>query len=161
MRLRRLSVKQKLYLLVLGLFIILFLIFTGRLFQKSIHHTEQAPVANEELLILGIAGTTEGLESGEIYTDKGIYSYEGETDLTPYLYQSVQAVTEEDKILHIKNLLQREVTLQNCLITENEKDTVTIFSKGFSIALPCQNLQAEFTDEIADVTLTNGRVTKL
>ena len=161
MRLRRLSVKQKLYLLVLGLFIILFLIFTGRLFQKSIHHTEQAPVANEELLILGIAGTTEGLESGEIYTDKGIYSYEGETDLTPYLYQSVQAVTEEDKILHIINLLQREVTLQNCLITENEKDTVTIFSKGFSIALPCQNLQAEFTDEIADVTLTNGTVTKL
>lgn len=161
MRFRRLSVKHKMYLLLLGLLIIVFLILTGRLFQKSRQNAEQTPVANEELLILGIAGSLEGLESGEVYTDKGIYSYEGETDLTPYLYQSVQAVTEEDKILHIKNLLQREVTLENCLITENEKDTVTVFSQGFSIALPCQNLQAEFTDEIADVTLTNGTVTKL
>lgn len=161
MGLKRFSRKQKVYLLILGLLVIFFLFITGRIFDKGGQQEEQTPVANEELLILGTPDTVEKLEKNQVYTDKGIYTYEKETDWSPYLYQSVQAVTEDDKILHIKNLLQREVKLENCLITENSADTVTIFSEGFLLALPCKNLSAEFSDEVADIYLTNGSITKI
>lgn len=161
MILRRLSRKQKVYLLILGLLVIFFLLLTGRIFYRSGQNRENTPVANEELLILGTSDTVNGLEGGSVYTDKGIYIFEEEIDWTPYLYQSVQAVTEDDRILHIKNLLQREVKLENCLITENSADTVTIFSEGFRIKLPCKNLTAQFLDEIVDIYLTNGSITKI
>lgn len=151
----------KVYLLIAGVLVILFLILTGRLLGGNEQRQEDAPIANEELLILGTSQTVEGLSEKEVYTDQGIYTYEGETDLALYLYQSVQAVTEDAKILHINNLLQREVKLQNCLIVENTQDTVTIFSEGFRISIPCKNLSAQFFDEIVDIYLTNGSITRI
>lgn len=161
MRLNRLKRKYRVYLLILGLLVILFLALTGKLFQKNAPFRDETPVANEELLILGTTDSVEGLEEGEVYTDKGIYLFEEKIDWTPYLYQSVQAVTEENRILHINNLLQREVKLQNCLIIENTAQNVTIFSEGFQVTLPCKNLTAQFSDEIVDIYLTNGSITKI
>ena len=161
MRVRRLSRKQKGYLLILGLIVLGFLFLTGKLFRKEQPIKEKTPIANEELLILGTYDTIQNLEENQVYTDKGIYSYQEEIDWTPYLYQSVQAVTEESEILHINNLLQREVKLENCLITENTDQNVKIFSEGFFIDLPCQNLTASFSDQIVDIYLTNGSITKI
>jgi stage II sporulation protein D len=96
-----------------------------------------------------------------VYTDKGIFYYKNAIDWSSYLFQSIQAVTEDDQILHINNLLRREVTLENCLIVDNTKDQVRIFSEGFQISLPCRNLAVEFSNEIADIHLTNGSVTKI
>lgn len=159
MQLRRISRKQKICWLIFGIIVLTFLILKGTDFRKD--PTEEVPVANEELLILGTSEQIEGLEMDQVYTDRGIYRYEEALDWTPYLYQSVQAVTEEDRILHINNLLEREVTLENCLLKENSESTLTIFSEGFEIVLPCKNLAAEFSDEIADIHLTNGSVTKI
>ncbi len=159
MQLRRISRKQKICWLIFGIIVLTFLILKGTGFRKD--PTEDVPVANEELLILGTSEQIEGLEKDQVYTDRGIYRYEEALDWTPYLYQSVQAVTEEDRILHINNLLEREVTLENCLLKENSESTLTIFSEGFEIVLPCKNLTAEFSDEIADIHLTNGSVTKI
>lgn len=161
MQLKRLSRKQKIYLLAFGLLVILFLILTGKLFQKNGQFGDETPVANEELLILGTAESMEGLEDTQVYTDKGIYQFEGKIDWAPYLFQSVQAVTEENNILHIKNLLQREVKLENCLIIENTSANITMFSEGFRIKMPCKNLATQFSDEIVDIYLTNGSVTKI
>lgn len=161
MRLKKLSRKQKGYLLILGLLVIVLLGLSGKLFQKDEQLTDKIPVANEELLILGTSELIEGLGTKEVYTDKGVYMFEKEIDWEPYLFQSVQAVTEENKILHINNLLQREVKLENCLITENTADLVTIFSEGFSVNLPCKNLTVTFSDEIADIFMTNGSITKI
>ena len=155
------SRKQKLYLLAFGLLIICFLIVTGRLFIKKEKQKGATLVANEELLILGTKDSLNHLEENQVYTDKGLYYFEGNIDWAPYLYQSVQAVTEENQILHINNLLQREVKLKNCLIIENNTEQVTMFSEGFQIQLPCRNLTASFSDEIADIYLTNGNVTKI
>lgn len=162
MRFKKLSVRQKMYLLLAGLLTICFLAATGRLFTKENRDMGQPEtVANEELLILGTAQTTAGLKEDEIYTDKGVYRLRGETDMTPYLYQSVQTVTEENEVLHINNMLQRQVKLENCLITGNGGQELEIFSEGFTVTLPCKNLQAEFHDEIADIYMTNGSVTKI
>ena len=161
MQLRKLSRKAKIFLLIFGLFVILFLALTGKLLKKDVQFGDKKPVANEELLILGTADSIQGLENNQVYTDKGIYEYEEEIDYTPYLYQSVQAVTEENRILHINNLLQREVKLENCLITENTENQVTIFSEGFRMNLPCKNLTISFSDEIVDIYLTNGSITKI
>ena len=161
MDLKRLSRKQRLFLLMIGLFVIVFLGMTGKLFQKDEKIKDKKPVANEELVILGTEDSVEGLEKNQVYTDKGIYFYDEETDWGSYLYQSVQAVTEEDRILHINNLLQREVKLENCLIVENTTESITMFSEGFHISLPCRNLTAEFLNEIVDIYLTNGSVTKI
>ncbi len=161
MQLKRLSRKQKMYLLALGLLVIIFLVITGKLFSKDNPLSDKTPVANEELLILGTPASIEGLEETAVYTDKGIYYYEKPIDWTPYLYQSVQVVTEENKILHIKNLFQKEVRLENCLITENTAQQVTIFSDGFRIAIPCKNLTAQLSNEISDIYLTNGSITKI
>ena len=161
MQLRKLSRKAKIFLLIFGLFVILFLALTGKLLKKDVQFGDKKPVANEELLILGTADSIQGLENNQVYTDKGIYEYEEEIDCTPYLYQSVQAVTEENRILHINNLLQREVKLENCLITENTENQVTIFSEGFRMNLPCKNLTISFSDEIVDIYLTNGSITKI
>lgn len=159
MQLRRISRKQKICWLIFGIIVLMFLILKGTDFRKD--PTEEVPVANEELLILGTSEQIEGLEKDQVYTDRGIYRYEEALDWTPYLYQSVQAVTEEERILHINNLLEREVTLENCLLKENSESALTIFSEGFEIVLPCKNLTAEFSDEIADIHLTNGSVTKI
>ena len=161
MQLRKLSGKQKIVLLILGIAVLITLVFTGKLFQKEGEFEDQLPVANEELLILGICDSVEDLERNQVYTDKGIYIYEKEMDWSPYLYQSVQAVTEENRILHINNLLQREVKLENCLITENSTNYVTIFSEGYRLNLPCKNLETMFSNEIADIHLTNGNITKI
>lgn len=159
MQLRRISRKQKICWLIFGIIVLMFLILKGTDFRKD--PTEEIPVANEELLILGTSEQIEGLEKDQVYTDRGIYRYEEALDWTPYLYQSVQVVTEEERILHINNLLEREVTLENCLLKENSESTLTIFSEGLEIVLPCKNLTAEFSDEIADIHLTNGSVTKI
>ena len=161
MQLRKLSKKQKVVLLILGVMVLAVLILTEKLSEKMGQSEEKLPVANEELLILGTADSIKNLEKNQIYTDKGIYICEKETDWTPYLYQSVQAVTEDDRILHINNLLQREVKLENCLITENSTNDVTIFSEGFRLKLPCKNLEAMFSNEIVDIYLTNGSITKI
>lgn len=161
MQLNRLSRKQKVYLLVFGLLVIVVLILTGKLFQKDEQFGDKTPVANEELLILGTKDSIAGLEEKQVYTDKGIYNFEEEIDWRPYLYQSVQAVTEDNKVLHINNLLQREVKLENCLIIDNTADNVTMFSEGFQIQIPCKNLTAQFSDEIVDIYLTNGSITKI
>ena len=161
MGLGRLSVKQKLWLLIFGLAILLVLIFGGTFFHKSGQFLDETPVANEELLILGTSETVEGLAENAVYTDKGIYYFEEEIDWSLYLFQSVQAVTEENKILHINNLLRREAALKNCLILGNTKDQITIFSEGFTILLPCGNLSVEFSDEVADIYITDGSVTKI
>lgn len=160
MQLRRISRKQKICWLIFGIIVLTFLILKGK-FGFGKDPTEDAPVANEELLILGTSEQIEGLEKDQVYTDRGIYRYEEAVDWTPYLYQSVQAVTEEERILHINNLLEREVTLENCLLMKNSDSTLTIFSEGFEIVLPCKNLTAEFSDEIADIHLINGNVTKI
>jgi len=161
MQLRKLSRKAKIFLLIFGLFVILFLALTGKLLKKDVQFGDRKPVANEELLILGTADFVEGLEKNQVYTDKGIYEFDEEIDWTPYLYQSVQAVTEENYILHINNLLQREVKLENCLILHNTDDQVTIFSESFRINLPCKNLTVSLNDEIVDIYLTNGSITKI
>ena len=161
MQLGKLSRKVKLFLLVFGLIILLFLLLTGRLLKKDKQIGDKKPVANEELLILGTSESIDGLEKHQIYTDKGVYECAEEIDVTLYLYQSVQAVTEENRILHINNLLQREVRLENCLIIENTSDEVTVFSEGFRISLPCKNLSTIFENEIVDIYLTNGSITKI
>ena len=161
MRVKRLSRRQKGYLLILGLLVLALIPLGGKLFRKEKPIKDRTPVANEELLILGTYETIQNLEKNKVYTDQGIYTYHGEIDWTPYLYQSVQAVTEENEILHINNLLQREVKLENCLITENSDQTVKIFSEGFFLDLPCRNLTAFFSDQIVDIYLTNGSITKI
>lgn len=161
MQLKRLSRKHKIYLLALGLLVILVLILTGKLFQKGGQFEDKTPVANEELVIFGNAESIEGLEENQVYTDKGIYTFEGTIDWSPYLYQSVQAVTEGNEILHINNLLQREVKLQNCLVIDSTAEYVTMFSEGFRVDLPCKNLSVSFSDEIVDIYLTNGSITKI
>ena len=158
---QKLSRKQKKCLLGLGCIVILLLFFFGEMKKEKEMESEQSLIANEELLILGTAETVEGLEANEIYTDKGIYLLEKEIDCTPYLFHSVQAVTEEQQILQIKNLFQREVKLENCLIVENKSDDITIFSQGYRISLPCKNLSVQFSDEIADIYIANGRVIKI
>ena len=100
-------------MLILGVTILAVLILTGKFNEKRGQSGDKLPVANEELLILGTADSVENLEKNQIYTDKGIYIYEKDIDWSPYLYQSVQAVTEDDRILHINNLLQREAKLKN------------------------------------------------
>ena len=157
----KLGSRQKVVLLIIGLLILFALILTGKMFYKGKPPAGNAPIANEELLILGTADSVEGLEKDQIYTDKGIYIIEDKIDWKPYLYQSVQAVTEENKIIHINNLFQREVKLENCLIIENTDNAVTVFSEGYRINLPCKNLTAAFEDEIVDIYLTNGSVTKI
>ena len=161
MQLRKLSRKQRVLLLILGVTILAVLILTGKFNEKRGQSGDKLPVANEELLILGTADSVENLEKNQIYTDKGIYIYEKDIDWSPYLYQSVQAVTEDDRILHINNLLQREAKLKNCLITENSTNDVSIFSEGFRLNLPCKNLEAMFSNEIVDIYLTNGSITKI
>lgn len=161
MHLKRLSGKQKVYLLILGLAILLGLALFGKLFQNNRKIQEKPLIANEELLILGTKDSVKGLEKNQIYTDKGLYYCNDKIDWEPYLYQSVQAVTENDQIIHISNLLQREVKLENCLITENTSQAVIIFSEGFLISLPCKNLSSQFSDEIVDIYLTNGSITKI
>ena len=161
MRLMRLSGRQKVYLLVFGVMVLLFMLLTGNLFNKDTNQVDKIPIANEELLILGTSDSVEGLEKGEVYTDKGIYQMEESTEWGNYLYQSVQAVTEENKILHINNLLQRETKLKNCLIVENDSEKVTIFSEGFQISIPCRNLSERFSDEIVDLYLSDGCITKI
>ena len=161
MQLRKFSRRQKMVLLLLGCIVLLLLLLSGKGFQKSNLKGEKVPIANEELLILGTADSIEGLTEGQVYTDQGIYLYEEVIDWTPYLYQSVQAVTEEHKILHINNLLEREVKLENCLITENTELEVQIFSQGFKISIPCKNLTTQFSNEIADLYLSNGSITKI
>ena len=161
MQLRKFSRRQKMVLLLSGCIVLLLLLLTGKGFQKSNLKGEKVPIANEELLILGTADSIEGLTEGQVYTDQGIYLYEEVIDWTPYLYQSVQAVTEEHKILHINNLLEREVKLENCLITENTELEVQIFSQGFKISIPCKNLTTQFSNEIADLYLSNGSITKI
>lgn len=122
---------------------------------------EKMPIANEELLIFGTSETIEGLKEGEVYTDKGIYLFDKNVDWSHYRYQSVQAVTEGQRILHINNLLQREVKLENCLIRENTSEYVMIFSEGYQIQLPCKNLTVQLKDEIADIYIANGSITKI
>lgn len=162
MRFGKISSKYKKGLLIFGILILLILAVSGKLFQKEKKTEKQeAPVANEELLILGTKENIEGLEEQEVYTDQGVYFFQGEIDWSSYLYQSVQAVTDENEILHINNLLSREVLLSNCLIMENTKDQVTIFSKGFQVSLPSKNLETELVNEIADIYLTNGSITKI
>ena len=161
MQLKRLSRKHKIYLLALGLLVILVLILTGKLFQKGGQFEDKTPVANEELVIFGNAESIEGLVENQVYTVKGIYTFEGTIDWSPYLYQSVQAVTEGNEILHINNLLQREVKLQNCLVIDSTAEYVTMFSEGFRVDLPCKNLSVSFSDEIVDIYLTNGSITKI
>lgn len=161
MILKKLSRKQRFYLLILGLIVIGILMITGKLSKNDGQIGDKIPIANEELLILGISDTVEDLEKNQVYTDQGIYFYEEEIDWMPYLFQSVQAVTEDNYILHINNLLQREVKLENCLITDNTTENITVFSEGFRITMPCRNLSAQFSDEIVDIYLTNGSVTKI
>ena len=161
MQLKKLSQKQKLYLLVIGLVVIFVLWMSGKLVKKEELHLEEMPIANEELFIFGTGETIEGLSVQEVYTDRGIYHFEGDMDFTPYLYQSIQAVTEGQEILHINNLLQREVRLENCLITENNSDQMCVFTEGFFIWLPCKNLQVQFQNEIADIYIANGSITKI
>ena len=146
MLLKKLSRKQKIYLLILGLIVIVILMITGKISKNDEQIEDKTPIANEELLILGIPDTVEGLENNQVYTDQGIYFYEEEIDWMPYLFQSVQAVTEDNYILHINNLLQREVKLENCLITNNTTENITVFSEGFRITMPCRNLSANFFD---------------
>ena len=161
MQLRKLSQKQKMYMLVIGSILLLVLALSGKLGRTEQENAEKPPIANEELLILGTEKSIEGLGEKEVYTDKGVYTFEEETDFAPYVYQSVQAVTEGNHLLHINNLLQREVKLENCLITENTSGQVQIFSEGFKVSLPCKNLSAEFKNEIADIYLANGSITKI
>lgn len=161
MQLKRLSRKQKVILLILGMIVLVILILSGKMLKKDGQFGDKTPVANEELLILGTEDSVEGLEKNQVYTDKGIYLYEEDIDWSPYLFQSVQAVTEENRILHINNLLQREVKLENCLITENTANMVTIFTEGYRIGIPCKNLKTLFSDEIVDIYLTNGSITKI
>ncbi len=160
---RKLSRKHRGYLLILGILIVILLFFTDNLVHKEDPFWAGKPVANEELLILGTTDTIENLENHTVYTDKGVYelALEEDIDWTPYLYQSVQAVTEENRILHINNLMQREVKLSNCLITDNSADFVTIFSEGFRVQIPCKNLTTQFVDEIVDIYVTNGSITKI
>ena len=117
MHLKKLSRSQKVFLLIFGIIVLLLLMLKGELFQKNEKYKDKIPVANEELLILGTDNSIDGLDKNQIYTDKGVFLCDLQVDWTPYLFQSVQAVTEENKILHINNLLQREVKLENCLIT--------------------------------------------
>lgn len=162
MRLEKISSKCKSYLLILGIVILLILAVSGKLFRNKEKNVEnETPIANEELLILGTAETVNGLQANEVYTDRGIYTYQEKIDWSPYIYQSIQAVTENREILHISNLLSREVHLSNCLIAENTESEVTIFSENFLIKLPSKNLTANFQDEIADIYLTNGYITKI
>ena len=73
MHLKRLSGKQKVYLLILGLAILLGLALFGKLFQNNRKIQEKPLIANEELLILGTKDSVKGLEKNQIYTDKGLY----------------------------------------------------------------------------------------
>ena len=157
----KLGSRQKIVLLIIGLLILFALILTGKMFYKGKSPAGNAPIANEELLILGTADSVEGLEKDQVYTDKGIYIIEDKIDWEPYLYQSVQAVTEENRIIHINNLFQREAKLENCLLIENTDNTVTVFSEGFRINLPCKNLTTALEDEIVDIYLANGNITKI
>lgn len=161
MRLKKLSGRQKGYLLIFGVFILLCLILTSEMLDKDEKILEKIPIANEELVILGTSESVDGLEKDMVYTDKGIYYYEEPVNWEPYLYQSVQAVTEENKIVHISNLLQREVKLENCLIIKNSEEKLTIFSEGFTISIPCSNLSEQFLDEVADLYLANGSITRI
>ena len=88
MLLKKLSRKQKFYLLILGLIVIGILMITGKLSKNDGQIGDKILVANEELLILGIPDTVEGLEKNQVYTDQGIYFYEEEIDWMPYLFQN-------------------------------------------------------------------------
>ena len=76
MLLKKLSRKQKIYLLILGLIVIVILMITGKISKNDEQIEDKTPIANEELLILGIPDTVEGLENNQVYTDQGIYFYE-------------------------------------------------------------------------------------
>ena len=51
MLLKKLSRKQKIYLLILGLIVIVILMITGKISKNDEQIEDKTPIANEELLI--------------------------------------------------------------------------------------------------------------
>lgn len=156
---KSLSIKPKLLVLAFGSIILLYLIFSGKLIRKQ--ESPQAVKTNEELLVLGTSDTLEGLEKNQVYTNKGIYTIEESLEKEEYLYQCVQALTFEKEILHIQGIASDGIILENCLITENTSETVSIFSEGFFVTLPVNTLSVQFHNEIADLHISNGGITKI
>ncbi len=160
MKMIQLPVKIKKYLLAAGVLLIIILAVTGRLFGDPAV-TEPELIANEELLILATPKSNEELREGQVYTDRGLYTYPENLSIEKYLFESVQAVTEGKQILQINNLLKRRVTMENCLIAENTEQQVTVFSEGLYISIPCSNLQQSLGTLIADLDIANGEVIKI
>lgn len=161
MWLEKLSRLQKIWLLMIGVLIIFVLVMTGKLGGEKEVIKEQSLIANQELVILGTSDTVEGLETNQIYTNQGVFCVEEDIPWDTYLYQNVQAVTEERKIIHIEKLVREEIKLENCLIVENGEENITIFSEQYRIVLPCKGLKTKFKNEIADIILMNGNVIKI
>ncbi|MGN0334686.1 MAG: SpoIID/LytB domain-containing protein [Lachnospiraceae bacterium] len=160
MKKKKLPREIKKYLLIAGVLVILVLFFTGKLFSSDQNEVPDM-IANEELLILGTSESIDGLLPGEVYTDKGLYTYSEEIDMEAYVYESVQAVTEGKEIILINNLLERQVTLENRMVSESSPESLTIFADGYFITLPCVNLQESFEKVVADLYVAKGMVTRI
>lgn len=97
-------------------------------------------------------------QDGKIYTDKGIFSYEG-IDISKEKYWNNTYLTYDGKIIFKIAETQNEITLKNIWIQKYENQLLEIYTQAGMVNIGEVKLDELPAEVVADISFSHGKIT--
>jgi stage II sporulation protein D len=128
-------------------------------FEACVAETSCEDYTYTEVTVYG-AGEAAGLEADRAVSSAGTLYGEG-FSLTDYVDQTLQMRILDGEILEIGAVVSLTVTYENVWIEQYDGQYLTVFFAGFERQFPVEALEGEYTQVVADLTLTEGKFSRI
>ena len=122
-----------------------------------------SPVTEEVLQIIGTPDNVENAPAWTVYTDQGIYGFEG-LGLAGYIDCQIRVLAKDRELIRVVEIVSEEVVCRNVWIVSASETAVTGFAGDCmrEFAVEKELAQAgDLVNQLADLQLAGGRVERI
>ncbi|MBE5939112.1 MAG: SpoIID/LytB domain-containing protein [Lachnospiraceae bacterium] len=130
------------------------------IYERILEVKNPGDIQLQNMKIVATVSNVGELSTWETITDKGTFSFEG-LALDYYLDNEISVYMRDKEIVWIKELISNSVTYENVWVTNCYTDKVELFMYDIIKTVELGETGSEFINSVADVTVTDKKVTSL
>ena len=128
------------------------------IFEKLAAHIADGQTQMEEFNVVATVSNVSSLEPWNVVTTKGNYVFTG-LSMDYYIDKRIRVIAKDSQILCVKEIVSREISYPNTLVTSVESGRMSVFLNGVIRTFEMDDTSVSATNAIMDIALKEGRVT--
>lgn len=127
------------------------------IFEKLADFSAAGQTQTEEFNVVATVSNVSSLSSWNVVTSTGNFVFTG-LSMDYYIDKRIKVITKGDQILCVKELVSKNVSYPNSLVTSIESGKINAFINGVVRTFDIDDKSVSATNAVTDISLKNGKI---